>query len=181
MGAGAGSPEHCFRLYNICRNAFPGAIQLQFGASTICRTGEMRKKNRQLIDSYGNQWARNMKNIGTLRELGKLCGVYVLCDGSMPVYIGRGRLASRIASHIRSKSRGQFWDHFSWYAIPDRRFETDVEALLLRMLPFYLRSLNKQRTRFVDGHRIEQVCRAADPIRRPKFLTRRRRRSWAIA
>lgn len=135
----------------------------------------MAIENRQLIGRYGTQWARNAENMKALRDLGKLWGVYVLCDGSMPVYIGRGRLARRIAGHRRSKSRGQFWDHFSWYAIPDRRFEADVEALLLRMLPFYLRSLNKQRTRFTDGRSTTQPCRAPDPIKRPRFLTKRRR------
>ncbi len=136
----------------------------------------MAIKNRQLIGSYGTQWARNQQNLRRLRAAGRLSGVYVLCDGSMPVYIGRGRLASRIARHLRSKSRGQFGDHFSWYAIPDRRFEADVEALLLRLLPFYLRSLNKQRTRFTGARNMRDKFPVADPIRRPKFVTRRRRK-----
>ncbi|MGH2611130.1 MAG: hypothetical protein ACRDHF_18775, partial [Tepidiformaceae bacterium] len=108
----------------------------------------MSKTEVHLVSEYGTLWARNKSNIRRLRALGKRYGVYVLCDGSMPVYIGRGLLARRIERHQRSKSRGQAWDHFSWYAIPNRRLEADVEALLLRMLPFYLRSLNKQRTRF---------------------------------
>src|SRR6266568_760258 len=119
-------------------------------------------KNRPLVTKYGTLWARNRKNIQRLRAEGKLSGVYVLCDGSMPVYIGRGRLARRIDRHQRSKSRGQAWDHFSWYAIPDRNLEADVEALLLRMLPFYLRSLNKQRTRFTDAKRMTDKFPVAD-------------------
>lgn len=132
-------------------------------------------KNRQLVSSYGTLWARNIQNIRRLREMGKLYGVYLLCDGSMPVYIGRGRLSSRIRRHLRSKSRSQFWDHFSWYAIPDRRLEADVEALLLRMLPFYLRSLNKQRTRFTDANRMTDKFPKADSIKRPNFVAKRRR------
>ena len=132
--------------------------------------------NRQLVSSYGTLWARNKQNIQRLRAAGKLWGVYILCDGSMPVYIGRGRLISRIRRHQRSKSRGQFWDHFSWYAIPDRRFEADVEALLLRMLPFYLRSLNKQRTKFTDARRMTDKFPVADSIKRPNFAAKRRRR-----
>jgi hypothetical protein len=132
-------------------------------------------ENRHLVGSYGTLWARNKQNIRRLREMGKLYGVYVLCDGSTPVYIGRGRLSSRIRRHQRSKSRGQFWDHFSWYAIPDRRFEADVEALLLRMLPFFLRSLNKQRTRFTDARRIVDKFPVADSIKRPSFAVKRRR------
>ncbi len=132
--------------------------------------------NRQLVSSYGTLWARNSQNIRALRALGKLWGVYILCDGSMPVYIGRGKLSSRIRRHQRSKSRGQFWDHFSWYAIPDRRFEADVEALLLRMLPFYLRSLNKQRTRFTDAQRMTDNFPVADSIKRPSFAAKRKHR-----
>src|SRR5215813_3162507 len=135
----------------------------------------MAIKNQQLVSTHGLVWARNKDNIRRLREAGRLYGVYVLCDGSMPVYIGRGKLSARISRHRRSKSRGQFWDHFSWYAIPDRRFEADVEALLLRMLPFYLRSLNKQRTRFTDGRSTTQPNWAPDPIKRPRFLTKRKR------
>jgi len=132
-------------------------------------------ENRRLVGSYGSLWARNKENIRRLREIGKLYGVYVLCDGSMPVYIGRGKISSRIRRHQRSKSRGQFWDHFSWYAIPNRRFEADVEALLLRMLPFFLRSLNKQRTRFSDARRMTDKFPVADSIKRPSFAAKRRR------
>ena len=135
----------------------------------------MAVANRPLVSSYGPLWARNKENIRRLREMGRLYGVYVLCDGSMPVYIGRGRLSTRIRGHQRSKSRGQFWDHFSWYAIPDRRFEADVEALLLRMLPFFLRSLNKQRTKFTSAVRMRDKCAVADAIKRPSFVAKRRR------
>ena len=135
----------------------------------------MAVENRQLVGSYGTRWARNKQNIRRLRELGKLYGVYLLLDGSMPVYIGRGRLSSRIRRHQRSRSRGQFWDHFSWYAIPDRRLEADVEALLLRMLPFFLRSLNKQRTRFTDARRMTDKFPVADSIKPPNFAAKRRR------
>ena len=131
---------------------------------------------RPLVTKYGTLWARNRENTQRLRSEGKVWGVYVLCDGSMPVYIGRGRLAHRIDRHQRSRSRGQFWDHFSWYAISDRSVEADVEALLLRMLPFYLRSLNKQRTRFTNAKRMKDESPAADPIKRPKFATKRKRR-----
>src|SRR5438876_9597876 len=136
----------------------------------------MATMNRPLVTKYGTRWARNSKNIQRLRAEGELWGVYVLCDGSMPVYIGRGRLAQRISRHQRSGSRGQFWDHFSWYAIPDKRLEVDVEALLLRLLPFYLRSLNKQRTRFTGAKSsLKQVSRVADPIKPPKFARKHKR------
>ncbi len=136
--------------------------------------------NNRLVSMYGTMWARNKKNIeklNTLHKDEKLLGVYVLCDGSMPVYIGRGKIARRIDRHRRSKSKGQFWDHFSWFSIPDRSLEADVEALLLRMLPFYLRSLNKQRTKFVGHHKIEQVSPTPDVIERPNFPVKRKQRA----
>jgi hypothetical protein len=111
-----------------------------------------------------------------LEDMGKLYGVYILYDGSMPVYIGRGRLISRIKRAKNSKTRGQCWDHFSWFAIPNRRFEADVEALLLRMLPFYLRSLNKQRTHFAHSHQsIKEEFANPDAIKRPIFLPKTKR------
>ena len=131
--------------------------------------------NKQLMGKYGSLWARNKENIRKLREEGKLFGVYVLCDGSMPVYIGRGKLTRRITGHMRSKIRGQFWDHFSWFALSDRKFEADVEALLLRMLPFYLRSLNKLRNDFVKAERLRQSNPVAESIKRPYFATKRKR------
>src|SRR4030042_5797036 len=99
----------------------------------------------QLVSKYGSLWARNSCNLEMLRKQGKLSGIYVLCDGSMPVYIGRGGLFNRISSHAASRKRGQFWDHFSWFLLSSTDFNRDTEALLLRMLPFYLRSLNRLR------------------------------------
>jgi hypothetical protein len=64
-------------------------------------------------------WARNRANIdtipGTKEKDGQ--GVYVLYDGSMPVYVGKGNIRSRIRKAKNSLSRGNLWDHFSWYAI----------------------------------------------------------------
>lgn len=137
---------------------------------------EKPKMNKPLVSKYGSLWARNRENIGKLRREGKLFGVYVLCDGSMPVYIGRGKLTRRITGHMRSKSRGQFWDHFSWFALADRKFEADVEALLLRMLPFYLRSLNKLRNNFADACKISQSNPVAESIKRPYFVAKRKRK-----
>ena len=60
--------------------------------------------NDALITAYGDQWARNKKNIEALRRRGKFWGVYVLCDGSMPIYIGRGRIARNI-SEVGQRAR----------------------------------------------------------------------------
>jgi len=135
----------------------------------------MAAASKPLVSTYGSLWARNRNNIKQLRALGRLFGIYVLYDGSMPVYIGRGRLSRRIARHQRSRSRGRFWDHFSWYAVPDRGFEADVEALLLQMLPYYLRSLNKQLTRFADAARVKEKHRTPEYVKKPDLPPKRKR------
>ncbi len=88
-------------------------------------------------------WARNTPNIGLVPEGGE--GVYVLHDGSTPVYIGMGNLQERLGVARKSKRRGQMWDHFSWYILTDPGFNREIEALMLSMLPFYLRVLNRVR------------------------------------
>jgi hypothetical protein len=48
-------------------------------------------KSTPIVEQFGLMWARNKKNLADLpkrREGGE--GVYVLYDGSMPVYAGRG-------------------------------------------------------------------------------------------
>jgi hypothetical protein len=115
-----------------------------------------------LVSEYGRLWARNLKNI---KELENRVGVYVLCDGSMPIYIGKGNLHSRIGHHHRSESKGEYWDHFSWFTIPDGRLRADVEALMIRMLPFYLRSLNKAKPKFADAKK--GITQKDDRVGRP--------------
>jgi hypothetical protein len=128
----------------------------------------------KLVRRYGTRWARNADNLARLRQEPHLSGVYVLYDGSTPVYIGRGRIASRIRQAHRSTRRGQSWDHFSWYGLT-KGFEAEVEALLLTMLPFYLRSLNQQRARFVGVKPTEQANWKSDPIDPPNLGPRRKR------
>jgi len=126
------------------------------------------------VRRYGIRWARNKENLARLRQERPLAGVYVLYDGSTPVYIGRGRITSRIRQARRSKRRGQSWDHFSWYDVP-RAMEGAVEALLLTMLPSYLRSLNSQQAKFVGTRPTRQVDPVAEPINVPRLGPKRRR------
>ena len=135
----------------------------------------MAVKNRQIVSTYGTMWARNKQNVKRLEKDGKLNGVYVLCDGSMPVYVGQGRLIKRLEGHQRSKKRGQFWDHFSWFAIPNRMFQNEIEALLLSLLPFYLRSLNRQTANLKYAQRVREANPVAELIKRPKFAFKRKR------
>ena len=93
------------------------------------------------IKQYGRMWARNSVNLGLIPKHGE--GIYVLYDGSTPVYIGMGNIRKRLEAARKSKRRGQLWDYFSWYITVDPGLNRDIEALLLNMLPFYLRVLNR--------------------------------------
>jgi hypothetical protein len=107
----------------------------------------------RMICEYGEMWPRNEENI---RQIPKKKGVYVLYDGSMPMYVGKGILRRRIGTARKGKYRGQFWDHFSWYVLKNPRMIHDTESLLLRTLPPYLRSRTKQKGGFTNARRIRQ-------------------------
>jgi len=94
----------------------------------------------------------------------------------MPLYIGKGKIASRIKSHARSKSKGQYWDHFTWYEIQSEKYRKDIEALLLRLLPFYLRSLNKQRGHLSGSHKFKDNHPKPDGVNKPHLAPPRRKR-----
>ncbi len=56
-----------------------------------------------LISARGEMWARNddtLKAIPGSKEGGK--GIYVLYDGSTPVYVGKGNIRRRIGNARRS-------------------------------------------------------------------------------
>jgi hypothetical protein len=121
-----------------------------------------------LIKAFGQMWARNSGNIALVaKQKGE--GVYVLYDGSMPVYVGMGSIPSRLNKARRSKRRGQMWDHFSWFIPCEPALVRDIEALLLRMLPVPLRILNQQKGRLADADRIKQPVKN----RIPDFITRK--------
>src|SRR5712664_3122160 len=105
-----------------------------------------------LIHQFGEMWARtpkNIKNIMAALKNGKcLQGVYILYDGSTPVYIGKGNIRARLIDADKDKRRKDSWDHFSWYVIKNKSLIHDVEVLLIRMLPIYLRHLTRQRGHF---------------------------------
>jgi hypothetical protein len=74
---------------------------------------------------------------------------------------------SRIRRAKNSPKRGPFWDHFSWYIIPEPILRHDIEAFLL--LPWYLRGLNKQSGKFLNAGKHSQTNDEPDAIscRRP--------------
>jgi hypothetical protein len=111
----------------------------------------------QIVTAYGTMWARNTKNIQQIpsaRSGG--VGVYILFDGSMPVYVGKGNIRHRITDARRSTRRGQLWDRFSWYALRDPSMMHDIEVLILRLLPRYLRALTRQEGHFLEAKRVKE-------------------------
>jgi len=125
-----------------------------------------------LIKEYGSFWARNPENIREYRELvrSKASGVYVLYSGSAPVYVGKGHVKTRVTKRDRGGSKSPYWDHFSWFLVDNSNIEHELEALLLKVLPFYLRSLNKQTAHFRGAKKREdhhpQTC-----LKLPKSLS----------
>lgn len=121
----------------------------------------------RIVTKYGTMWARNAENIAQIPSSkdGGL-GVYILFDGSMPMYAGKGKIKRRIIGASTSKRRGQLWDHFSWYAIENPAMMHDIEVLMLRILPPNLRSLTRQGGNFKGGNRVEQINDIAKPITR---------------
>jgi hypothetical protein len=77
---------------------------------------QKRTKSQSIVDNFGLMWARNPKNLAALpeRKAGGE-GVYMLHDGSMPVYAGRGGFRRRIGYAEKTHKRAQAWTHFSWF------------------------------------------------------------------
>ena len=125
----------------------------------------------RLVTKYGKMWPRNDYSLEALAEQGKLNGVYVLYDGSMPVYVGKGAILTRLKGHRKSKTRSGFWDYFSWFEVRDLDLQHDAEALLLKILPYYLRLLNRQQANFshVRGTKLRE-SKAPDVVIKPKYL-----------
>jgi hypothetical protein len=122
-----------------------------------------------LIRKFGEMWARNLENINLVpgsKDGGR--GVYVLYDGSMPVYVGKGNMRSQIRKARLSKRRKHFWDHFSWYVLQNRDLIHDTEVLFLRTLPPYLRFLTRQKGKFKHAVKTQQLeeNQKAEPISR---------------
>jgi hypothetical protein len=127
----------------------------------------------RLVTRYGKLWPRNLHSLQELEHrLGHdVEGIYVLYDGSMPVYVGKGEILSRLVRHRDSNTRSKFWDYFSWFEVPDADLQHEAEALLLKVLPYYLRLLNRQQAHFQNAESI--MLKASTPpdfVQKPRFV-----------
>jgi hypothetical protein len=126
-----------------------------------------RPLQKLLLTQYGEMWPKNSANIKAVlgsKNGGK--GIYILYDGSTPVYVGRGNIRSRVRTAKNSRRRGPRWDHFSFYFVSDSHHQQELETLLLRMLPPYLRFLNRQSGKLRGATRHQCKDTAPDPIKR---------------
>jgi hypothetical protein len=59
-----------------------------------------------LTKQFALHWPRNQENLDELEDLaGHKSGIYVLHQGAMPVYIGRGAISARLCSRGKEGSR----------------------------------------------------------------------------
>jgi hypothetical protein len=91
-----------------------------------------------LTKQFALHWPRNQENLDELEDLaGHKSGIYVLYQGAMPAYIGRGAISARLCSHGKEGSRKEpFWYRFSCFVIGKTASEQELESLLLEALPF---------------------------------------------
>ncbi len=121
------------------------------------------KAGNGIVRRHGKWWTRvpkNLKKLGS-RELRNVTGVYALYNGTMPVYFGKGRISYAIGRHDRSRRKDPFWEHFSWYEIKGKKgLNKEIETLVLRLLPFYVRSLNRMGGKFPSGKKVDPAVDA---------------------
>src|SRR6266851_3008632 len=131
-----------------------------------------------IVGLYGLRWPRNPKNLARLKKLmGKRTGLYVLANGSMPLYIGRGHVARRVRAHNRpGGSKSKYWNYFSWFEILKPASDVELECLLLRVLPFYVRSLNKQTGSLGKNNRQKFPDKMPKVVDFPKLLPKKRKK-----
>jgi hypothetical protein len=127
-----------------------------------------------LVTDYGPLWARNSRNLRKLKSsAGDSVGVYFLYCGWFPVYIGHGKLSSRMRAH--AKSRRKVWDRFTWFKLANPGRSRELEAIFLRSLPFFLR-LNNSQGAHLPVHSTKEEDRTPDPLTMPKMTPKKHMR-----
>jgi len=134
------------------------------------------KTGNGIVGRYGKWWTRvpaNLKQLGR-KDLKNVTGIYALYNGTMPVYIGKGKFSTQIRSHDSNRKKSPFWEHFSWYEINGKGRDKEIESLFLKILPFYVRSLNRMGGKFPSGTRIDPADEAHIKDKWPKYGVSRR-------
>ena len=157
-------------MFIVCRagEALRYAGQRSKSESQVNMAHDMTEKG--IVGRYGKLWTRvpaNLKKLAS-KDLRKATGVYALYNGTMPVYIGKGKFSTQIRAHDRNRKKSPFWEHFSWYEIFGQGLDKEIESLFLRLLPFYVRSLNRMGGKFASGEKIAPASRTPVEISWPK-------------
>jgi hypothetical protein len=128
------------------------------------------KSEKALIGRYGRLWTKVPANLRKLKsnELKDVTGIYVLYNGTMPVYVGQGKIARQVRVHNRHHRKSPLWEHFSWYEINGEGNEKEIETLFLKVLPHYLRALNKMGGKFKSARKVYATEEAPIKILWPK-------------
>lgn len=124
----------------------------------------LHQTRQGIVGRYGKLWTRVAANLKRLakKDLRNATGVYVLYNGTMPVYVGMGKLSKQIRTHYLNRRKRPFWEHFSWCEIGDKYQEKEIESLFLRLLPWYVHSLNRMAGKFASGKKIDPA--SEEPI-----------------
>src|SRR5260370_19410890 len=142
------------------------------------------KTGNGIVGRYGKWWTRAPANLKKLarKDLRHATGVYALYNGTMPVYIGKGIFSIQIKNHDQSRQKSRFWEHFSWYEIKRAGIDKEVESLILRLLPFYVRSLNRMGGNFASGTKVAAASKTPIkdywPTGGPGKKHHRKAKSW---
>ncbi len=63
----------------------------------------------RIVTQYGTMWARNAENIAKIPRTSEGgLGVYILFDGSMPMYVGKGKISGGLSAQAQAKGAGSF-------------------------------------------------------------------------
>jgi hypothetical protein len=147
-----------------------------------------------LINAFGMfwdrdrvQWQPNMPRLLGVQQQGSApvdfatqAGVYILYDGSRPIYVGRvtePRMGMRLRDHIRDRLTGR-WDRFSWFGVRGARANSEltpmptvgigIAGLIATMEALLIEGLEPpQNRRQGDGFNAVEFIQETDPeIRR---------------
>jgi hypothetical protein len=107
----------------------------------------MAAKQVGIVKGYASMWPRevfdtkdgNRMLASKLDFLTKEKGVYVLYRDEHPYYIGKSgnSLFARLRGHAVNLRRRyyNFWNHFSAFAVPDKRGRDELEGILIAAMP----------------------------------------------